>query len=92
MGIMDKAKGMLGMDEATDDTKDAKDKAAGASKSKSDQVSGKANDMMGGMKDKAKGATDSAKESGKKVTPDSTDKHVDKGANRAHDGIDKIGS
>ncbi len=91
MGIMDKAKGVLGMDEASD-AKDAKDKAAGASKSKSNQVSGKANDMMGGMKNKAKGATDSAKESGKRVTPDSMDRHVDKGADATKEGIDRFRS
>jgi hypothetical protein len=92
MGIMDKAKDLLGKDDAQDKAKEGQDKASGAARSKTDQVSGKANDMMGGTKDRAKGTMDSAATAAKKKAPGGTDKHVDKGSDAAKEGIDRLGS
>lgn len=88
MGILDKAKEMLGIDEAADAAKDAAAKTGEAVKGKTDG--------MGGLADKAKDAAkdgvDSVAGKVKDVAPDSMDKHVDTGGTAVKDGIDKIGS
>ncbi|MBB5867056.1 type IV secretory pathway TrbL component [Allocatelliglobosispora scoriae] len=83
---MDKAKEMLGMDDATDAAKDATGKVG----DKAADASNAAKDQAGSMSDKAKNMVDKGGDKIDNMTGGKASGHIDKGQDAAKDAIDKI--
>lgn len=77
MGILDKAKEMLGMD--GEDAADAVDDAKA-----------KAEDAGSGMADKMKAGVDKTADAADSATGGKASEHIDKGADTMKSGIDKV--
>jgi uncharacterized protein YjbJ (UPF0337 family) len=93
MGILDKAKEMLGMDDADDLVGDAKANAQDAMGDAKDAGGGmmdKAKDAAGGVADKAKAGVDKAADAADGATGGKFNEHIDKGSDAVKSGIDKV--
>jgi len=89
MGILDKAKEMLGMD--GDDTQNAVDDAQAKAKDAGGGMMDQAKDAAGGMADKAKAGVDKAADAADGATGGKFSDKIDSGSDAAKSGIDKMG-